>query len=228
MRIKELFTIPEGTKVTEKMFGRVLLSSIFSILLCMVCLVSTTWAWFSVSVENTDNKIVLATVKTNLVITMSDGKTADAANGVYELKAGDYLLQAAIESDASEADAFGERTNPVYLIMTVVQGNETKSFYVLVDSGSAAQSHNFSISAGDTARVTFSVSWVQPVQAKPLDGTAVGIDEPAPGTTEPGTTESGATEPGTTETGTTEPGTTEPSTTEPETTESKTTEPVSP
>ena len=210
------------------MFGRVLLSSIFSILLCMVCLVSTTWAWFSVSVENTDNKIVLATVKTNLVVTMSNGTTADAANGVYELAAGDYLLQAASESNASEADAFGERTNPVYLIMTVVQDDKTESFYVLVDSGSAAQSHKFSISAGNAARVTFSVSWVQPVQAKPLDGTAAGIDEPAPGTTEPGTTESGATEPGTTEPGTTEPGTTEPSTTEPETTESETTEPVSP
>ena len=39
---------------------RVLISSICSILLCMTCLVSTTWAWFAISIENEQNEIVTA------------------------------------------------------------------------------------------------------------------------------------------------------------------------
>ena len=40
--MKELFAVPEGKKITEKMFGRVLISSVCSILLCMACLIGTT------------------------------------------------------------------------------------------------------------------------------------------------------------------------------------------
>lgn len=58
MRISKLFTIPEGEKVTEQKLRSVLVASICSILLCMTCLASTTWAWFTVSVENTGNVIV--------------------------------------------------------------------------------------------------------------------------------------------------------------------------
>ena len=60
MRIKDLFTVPEGEKVTEQVFHRVLISSICGILLCMACLAGTTWAWFTVSIENTDNVIEIA------------------------------------------------------------------------------------------------------------------------------------------------------------------------
>lgn len=58
MRISKLFTIPEGEKVTEQKLRSVLVASVCSILLCMTCLASTTWAWFTVSVENTGNVIV--------------------------------------------------------------------------------------------------------------------------------------------------------------------------
>lgn len=51
-KLKFLFTVQEGEKVTEKTLRRVLISSVCSILLCMMCLFSTTWAWFAVSVES--------------------------------------------------------------------------------------------------------------------------------------------------------------------------------
>ena len=55
--LKSLFTVPEGEKITEKQMQRVLVSSVCSILLLLSCLVSTTWAWFAVSIENTGNVI---------------------------------------------------------------------------------------------------------------------------------------------------------------------------
>lgn len=56
-KLKYLFTVPENEKVTEKHLMRVLISSVCSILLCMTCLVSTTWAWFTVSITSENNVI---------------------------------------------------------------------------------------------------------------------------------------------------------------------------
>ena len=90
MRLKELFSVPEGKKVTEKVFGRVLISSVCSILLSMACLISTTWAWFTVSIENTDNVIHIATVTPNVQITsgenviLPDGGRRTGTTGIWE------------------------------------------------------------------------------------------------------------------------------------------------
>lgn len=54
---KAFFSVPEGEKIKEKYFRRMLAASICSILLCVTCLVSVTWAWFSVSVEYPDNAL---------------------------------------------------------------------------------------------------------------------------------------------------------------------------
>ena len=59
MHIKDLFAVPEGKNISEKMFGRVLLSSVCSILLCTACLVGTTWAWFTVEVKSAESSIVI-------------------------------------------------------------------------------------------------------------------------------------------------------------------------
>ncbi len=72
MRLKDFFAVPAGKKVTEKDLHRVLVSSICSILLCMACLVSTTWAWFAVSLENTGNIIAIATVDASIVVTQGE------------------------------------------------------------------------------------------------------------------------------------------------------------
>ena len=68
MRLKDLFTVPEGQKVTEKHLRRVLICSICSILLCMTCLISETWAWYTVTLDNPGNEIWIGTaeVKTQI------------------------------------------------------------------------------------------------------------------------------------------------------------------
>lgn len=77
MRIKELFAVPAGAKVTEKMFAKVLISSVCSILLCMTCLVGTTWAWFTVSIENTGNVLQIGTAEVKVTV---DGSTVSIEN----------------------------------------------------------------------------------------------------------------------------------------------------
>lgn len=98
-KLKYLFTVPENEKVTEKHLMRILISSVCSILLCMTCLVSTTWAWFTVSISSENNVIGIgqwteltsvteetteATVETTEETTEATEETTEAAEETTE------------------------------------------------------------------------------------------------------------------------------------------------
>lgn len=175
LRIKELFSIPEGEKVTEKVFGRVLLSSICSILLCMACLAGTTWAWFTVSIENRGNEIQIATVEAN--VTMQDAANnvvATNTSGKYTLVAGTYTAQINLSNNATEPKS------PVYVLISVSQGEETAYYYVTFENGGKDATQAFQVGA-NSATVNFSVLWVKPVSATAVSGEAIVIGEVANG-----------------------------------------------
>ncbi|MBR2047595.1 MAG: hypothetical protein IJ960_03270 [Oscillospiraceae bacterium] len=88
---KELFTVPEDRKMTEKDLFRVLFSSVFCIFLCMFGLASTTWALFSYSITSQNNAISIGefTVSAQLA---QDGVPVEPAEGIYTLGPGEYVL----------------------------------------------------------------------------------------------------------------------------------------
>lgn len=189
MRIKELFTIPEGTKVTEKMFSKVLLSSICSILLCMACLVSTTWAWFAVSIENTCNEIIIATVNPKVKIKQDNLGAVEPSNGSYELKTGNYLIEVELENDATESDAFGYRTGPMYLVMPVIRADNTaENYFIKIENGCDSITRELII-GDESVNISFSVSWVQPAAANPIGSKCLLIGETGTEQTDTLTTE---------------------------------------
>ena len=189
MRIKELFTIPEGEKVTEKLFGRVLISSICSILLCMACLAGTTWAWYTVSIENRGNEIQIATVNANVDIQDGENNAVNAdPNGRYTFGLGTYMAQINLENDATEPQS------PVYVVISVFCNEETKYYYLTFENGNKTAMQEFRTGT-DSAMVSFSVSWVKPVSAVAVGSEAIIIgesmdepeNEPTTETTIPGT-----------------------------------------
>jgi len=158
MRIKQLFTVPEGEKVTEKHMMRVLLSSICGMLLCMVCLVSVTWAWFTVDMENTDNVIHIASVTANVQL---PGATQEQ-NGGYTLTPGTYTATLSAQCDATEC-LHGSH----YILITAVQGETTQSRFIPVPNGGSAQV-TFTVTGGN-AQVSMGVSWLEPAGAQPVE-----------------------------------------------------------
>ena len=58
-------------KLTDKAFSRLMWTSFLAILVCVVCLCSSTYAWFTESKTNTDNQIKAA--ECLLTFTLSDG-----------------------------------------------------------------------------------------------------------------------------------------------------------
>ena len=184
MRIKELFTIPEGEKVTEKMFGRVLLSSVCSILLCMACLVGTTWAWFSVSVENTGNTIQIGSPKVSISVNGSN-LVSDTV-----LQSGTHRVSI---THASEGDDF-QRKSTLYVALTV---DGTKLAYTILNSENQyCQEIEIQIPDGKQCSLTCQASWFAPADTDLLVGDTICVTVEEPEYPTEGTPEStsGATE----------------------------------
>ena len=181
MRIKECFTVPEGTKVTEKIFSKVLLSSICSILLCMACLASTTWAWFAVSIDNKGNEIQIASVRAGITIENANDNSkidTNSEEGGCILEAGTYDIGICLDNTASGLDDLNRQQNDVYVVMTVTHNTESKSYYFTF-AGQAKEDKKLSgIQIGNgAATVSFAVSWIKPASATPVGSEAVVIGE---------------------------------------------------
>lgn len=184
MRIKDLFTIPEGEKVTEQAFSRVLISSICSILLCMACLVGTTWAWFTVDLENQGNEIQISKVTADIRIEGAE-KLAD---GSFQMSAGIYTIDIQLEGDVAKADSLSRPLGDIYVVMTVTHDGAADSYYCTFNrqNGEIQKQQEFRVGSG-TAKVSFTVSWVQPAAATLMGSERVVIDEQQ-GPSETGTT----------------------------------------
>lgn len=138
MRIKDLFTVPSGQKVTERHFRRVLISSVCSILLCMCCLVGTTWAWYVVDIENAGNEVHIGIPQVKVMI------NENVVTTVTELPEGTHTVTV---EHANNPDAF-QRKSVLYVILTIdgtrseyIELNHENGykavFYVKVDNGNS-------------------------------------------------------------------------------------------
>ena len=195
MRLKNLFTVPAGQKVTERHLRRVLFSSICSILLCMTCLVSTTWAWFAVSIENSDNIIQIA--EPGITLTVNGEAYTDITNNLTG------NIRVCIEHANKEDDLKKKCTLYVTLLIECESG--TKTVYVQLEEKNDYK-WELAIVATTACKLSWDVSWFPPANAIALTDSTITLtaveSSKAPSTessTEP-TTES-STEP------TTEPST---------------------
>ena len=162
MRIKELFTVPLGKKVTEKMLGRVLISSVCSILLCMVCLVSATWAWFAVGVENGENVIEIGTAEAVYVSTNGEK---------VQITSGAILPQENCEifiEYCNISDAFDQKAT---LYVTMIFDEEVAG-YVVLNSGNQ---YKVKLEAVLQKPIKFSwiASWFPPNGTELLEGNTI-------------------------------------------------------
>lgn len=174
MRLKDLFTVPTGEKVTEKHLNRVLASSICGLLLCMACLVGTTWAWFADSIVNEGNVIQIGTPQ---VVLQVNG--ADVEDG-GKLQAGTHTITVA---HANQADSLAKKSN-LFVTFTISKtlGNEAKivSQYIMLNeaNGYAAQ---ISLQLDGEYAFSWNTTWATPAGVNPAAEQTIVVtaDQPA-------------------------------------------------
>lgn len=141
-------------KITEAYFQKVLISSVLGILLCMVCLVSTTWALFSTEIVSENNAITMGSftattiVEPNAPATFSgDVSTfplAGPGSYMFTIKPADgstkgYCKISALYEDGTTAHLFVTETlslaeNQVNSVMFTVTLNDESPVSIVITS----------------------------------------------------------------------------------------------
>lgn len=154
-----LFYVPKYEKVSDKSFSRIMLSSVFGILICGICLVGLTWAWFTGSVSSTANNITAAKFTVDISVTAEGTDTPltpTEENGGYkydELTAGEYNVTVTADSSATattgycrvELDGNSNIYHTVQLF-TEINGENTHSV-------------TFTVTVSQTSSLTISPQW---------------------------------------------------------------------
>ena len=111
---KSLFYVPKYEKVSEKSLSRIMLSSVFGILLCGICLAGLTWAWFTGSVSSTANTITAADFSVGVEFKQNELVIEPAIeNESYKLNSGTYKVTITADGSATTGYCkveYGEKT----------------------------------------------------------------------------------------------------------------------
>jgi len=140
-------------KVTDKALSRLILTSVLGILLCLACLCSITWAWFSKGITSGNTKI--ETAECTLTVTATDGSTAvTGVDGIgvgetatVELEAGSYQVTVAMGANSASG----------YCVLSA----DGTSYYTdyMVGGKDVAQSLTFTLVVTANTSVTFLPHW---------------------------------------------------------------------
>lgn len=146
--LKKLFTVPKNEKITEKQLFRVLTASVCSILLCLTCLVSTTWAWFTVEVNSGANTIQIATLTPTVTVEGKGNNPANLAQGVHK-------LTLSLTRDPED----GGRKYGYVIICVTPNGSQSGKYYYAEVQINGNKSE-YSIQLNSDASLTYSAAWI--------------------------------------------------------------------
>ena len=98
-------------KLTDKAFSRAMLFSVLGILLCITCLCSATWAWFTASTSNGGNVLSAASFDLDVTVASDGARTVDVVldDGVRVCTftdAGEYLITLSITEDSDATKGY--------------------------------------------------------------------------------------------------------------------------
>ena len=140
-------------KLTDRAFSRLMLTSILGILLCVACLCSTTFAWFTDSTPSEGNVVQMAD-GCLLTVTVTDGNStvqtvAFGESREMTLEAGvAYTVTLSLPQDSASG----------YCLITA-GGVTYRSDYILSHSESEAKTVSFILQAATAQTVVFTSRW---------------------------------------------------------------------
>lgn len=140
-------------KLTDKAFSRLVIMSVFSILVCIVCLCATTWAWFAESLPSNNNVIVAASDCAISVVVEKEETEVTTANitnaSTVELEGGaTYTVTVSLPKDSASG----------YLVIST-DSAEYYTEYIERHGEAEAKVINFELSVAQTQNVTFTAKW---------------------------------------------------------------------
>ena len=146
-------------KITDKAFTRFVATSVFGILVCIACLCSSTFAWFTTTQDSKSNTISSGTFDHEITVEIMDASGGEVVDPVtadgqhYELSLGKSYTVTLKPTD--------DTTVKGYCVIKI-DGTEyhTDTYGIMSDGSRAEMTFTLTLPAGDgTATVTFKPHW---------------------------------------------------------------------
>ena len=135
--------------MTDRAFSRLMLTSVIGIVVCIACLCSSSWAWFTESVPNTGNSIATAgDCLLSYTVTNELGEEVAGLDTGALLEAGSYRVTLSLEPDTASG----------YCIITA-GGVEYYTDYILRHTSAGAEQISFDLELLSEQTVTFTARW---------------------------------------------------------------------
>ena len=172
----DLFYVPKYEKVSDKAFLRIMLSSVFGILLCGICLAGLTWAWFTSSISSTANTITAAKFTVNINVSEESGtplsptSTEENLGYNYALTAGNTYT-VAVTADSSATATTGYCTVKLELSEDNIKAYHTIQLYP-AGGEEKPQAVEFTVNAQQDLVLTIIPQWA--TFAKPENELLIG------------------------------------------------------
>lgn len=168
--VKYLFTVPEGEKVTDRHFRRVLISSVCSILLSMTCLVGTTWAWYTASIQTPAITLQVAYHNVQLV----DENNAPLQNPLTVEAGTTYKVTAKFSTDAKPDTMNTEPCRILRLEILPKGSTDVKVLFVQPVEKDGIWQAQLELTTDEACEVNIYSQWEQP-KSEPIEA---GLSEP--------------------------------------------------
>lgn len=229
--INSLFYVPKYASASPKPLSRMIASCMAAVMVCSICLVGFTWAWFNDKGTVTANQVTTAVFSVRISVVQNDTAAApEIVDGSYQLQSGTYTVTVTAEGSASTGFCTVKLQGTAYHTVQLSPAGDREK----------PQSVTFTVYASDGDTLTITSQWGTHAQdaaaENPLIGNvaddgnhivnAIGTPSSTPtstqGTdnpTEPNPTQPDATQPDITEPDATQPDATQPVITEPDVTQ---------
>ena len=141
----------EQQKLSDKAFFRMIFTAVLGVIVCVVCLCSTSWAWFTGGIASDKNEI--KTGQCLLTISVKDGaqELANIENGVELTQGTEYIVTLTLPKGSASGYCLMEAT-----------GAEKAQYYsagLLRNDGETDKVLSFSVEVEGTLTIKFLTGW---------------------------------------------------------------------
>ena len=136
--------------MSDKAFSRLILTSVIGVLVCIACLCSTTFAWFTDSAPSAKNEIKMASECLLSIAVSQNGTPLSDIEGGAELSAGvEYVVTLSLPRGSSSG----------YCVITTADGTKYKSDYLVAHDNATPTTSTFILTVEETQVVGFASHW---------------------------------------------------------------------
>lgn len=124
------------TSVTNGSFSRSLFLSVIGILVCMICLVSTTWAWVSDGIKSSGSVVKTANYDIEIVVRDESGNEVTGQGKNYQLTGNtEYMVTLRAVGTATTGYCVVKADEVTYHIVQIAPGDELSFHFIPAKDG---------------------------------------------------------------------------------------------